>query len=80
MLAFLDRNMLVSPKRNCGVGGSKPTPGPNSNGFASQWNIGLRYFIMMCREISTNQDATVSAGVTNITTASPLSRGLCLNL
>ena len=22
--------------------GSKPTPGPNANGFASQWNIGLR--------------------------------------
>ena len=24
--------------------GSKPTPGPNANGFASQWNIGLRVF------------------------------------
>ena len=22
--------------------GSKPTSGPNANGFASQWNIGLR--------------------------------------
>ena len=22
--------------------GSKPTRGPNANGFASQWNIGLR--------------------------------------
>ena len=22
--------------------GSKPTPGPNANGFASQWNIGCR--------------------------------------
>ena len=22
--------------------GSNPTPGPNANGFASQWNIGLR--------------------------------------
>ena len=22
--------------------GSEPTPGPNANGFASQWNIGLR--------------------------------------
>ena len=23
--------------------GSKPTPGPNVNGFASQWNIGFNY-------------------------------------
>ena len=23
--------------------GSKLTPGPNANGFASQWNIGLKY-------------------------------------
>ena len=23
--------------------GSKPTPGPNANGFASQWNIGVRF-------------------------------------
>ena len=22
--------------------GSKPTRGPNANGFASQWNVGLR--------------------------------------
>ena len=42
ILAILDTNMLVSPTGNCGVGGSKPTPGPNVNGFASQWNIGLR--------------------------------------
>ena len=24
--------------------GSKPTPGPNANGFASQWNIGLTHY------------------------------------
>ena len=30
------------PNANCGVGGSKPTQGPNANGFASQWNIGLK--------------------------------------
>ena len=24
--------------------GSKPKPGPNANGFASQWNIGLKLF------------------------------------
>ena len=41
ILAFLDTNMLLSPTRNCAVGGSKPTPGPNTNSFASQWNIGL---------------------------------------
>ena len=23
--------------------GSKPTPGPNANGFASQWNIGFSH-------------------------------------
>ena len=23
--------------------GSKPTPGPNANGFASKWNIGFKY-------------------------------------
>ena len=37
ILAFLDTNMLVSQMRNCGVG----LAGPNANGFASQWNIGL---------------------------------------
>ena len=26
--------------------GSKPTPGPNANGFASQWNIGLSVFAL----------------------------------
>ena len=41
ILAFFDTNMLVFPTRNCGVWGSKPTRGPNANGFASQWNIGL---------------------------------------
>ena len=25
--------------------GSKPTPGPNANGFASQWNIGFSLYI-----------------------------------
>ena len=24
--------------------GSKPTPGPNANGFMSQWNIGFNLF------------------------------------
>ena len=38
ILAFLDTNMLVAPTLGCGVGGSKPTRGPN----ASQWNIGFR--------------------------------------
>ena len=41
-LAFLDTNMSVSPTQNCGGGCSKPTPGPNAYGFASQLNIGLR--------------------------------------
>ena len=46
VFVFLDTNMLVS----FGLGdakvwrwGSKPTPVPNANGFASQWNIGLTY-------------------------------------
>ena len=42
ILAFLDTNMLAFPTRNCGIWGSKPTQGPNTNVFASQWNIGLR--------------------------------------
>ena len=25
--------------------GSKLTPGPNANGFASQWNIGFRVYL-----------------------------------
>ena len=41
ILVFLDINMLVSPRQNCGGGGLKPTPGPNENGFASQWNVGF---------------------------------------
>ena len=41
IFAFLDTNMLVNLTQNCGIGGSKPTPGPNANGFASQWNIGF---------------------------------------
>ena len=32
ILAFLDTNMLVYPTQ---------MPGPNTNGFASQWNIGF---------------------------------------
>ena len=32
--AFLDTKMLVSPTRNCGIGGLKPTQGLNANGFA----------------------------------------------
>ena len=43
MFAFLDTNMLVFPTRKCGVGGSKPTRGPNAKVFASQWKIGLTY-------------------------------------
>ena len=27
--------------------GSKPTPGPNANGLASQWNIGFRRAFQM---------------------------------
>ena len=41
VFVFSDTNMLVSPRLKCGVGGCKPTPGPDANGFASQWNIGL---------------------------------------
>ena len=40
ILAFLDTNMLVYPMQNCGIGGL--TQGPNTNGFASQWNKGFR--------------------------------------
>ena len=39
ILGFLVTNMLVSLTQNCGVRGSKAKPGPNVNGFASQWNI-----------------------------------------
>ena len=28
--------------------GSKSTPVPNTNGFASQWNIGLSVIILLC--------------------------------
>ena len=31
--------------------GSKPTPGPNANGFASQWNIGLRAFFILFHHV-----------------------------
>ena len=45
VFAFLDNNMLVSfalgDAKVCRWG-SKPTPVPNANGFASQWNIGLK--------------------------------------
>ena len=34
--------MLVSPTQNCGVGGLSQRRGPNTNGFASLWNIGSR--------------------------------------
>ena len=45
VFAFLDTNMLVSFA--LGIAkvwrwGSKPTPVPNANGFALQWNIGFR--------------------------------------
>ena len=39
ILAFLDTNMLVSPTRWW----SKPTGGPNANGFVWQWNIGCKH-------------------------------------
>ena len=45
VFAFLDTNMLVSfalGDAKVWRWGSKPTPVPNANGFASQWNIGLR--------------------------------------
>ena len=32
--------------------GSKPTPGPNANGFASQWNIDLIVQIFMHTDVS----------------------------
>ena len=48
ILPFLGTNMLVHPMRNCGVGGLKPTRGPNANDFLSQWNIGLRVHLMRC--------------------------------
>ena len=42
-------NFSVFRYQHVGIGnaklwhwGSKPMPGPNANGFASQWNIGLR--------------------------------------
>ena len=42
-------NLSVFRYQHVGIGnaklwlwGSKPMPGPNANGFASQWNIGLR--------------------------------------
>ena len=41
---FSDTNMLVSPTRNWG---SKPTPGPNANVFASQWNLGFTIVIVV---------------------------------
>ena len=45
VFAFLDTNMLVSfalGDAKVWRWGSKPTAVPNANGFASQWNIGLR--------------------------------------
>ena len=44
VFAFFDTNMLVSfalGDAKVWRWGSKPTPVPNANGFASQWNIGL---------------------------------------
>ena len=31
------------PMAKLWIWGSKPMPGPNANGFASQWNIGFRF-------------------------------------
>ena len=41
-ILFLNTNMLIPPNAKLWRWGSKPTPGPNANGFASQWNICLR--------------------------------------
>ena len=38
ILAFLDVGI---GKAKLWRWGSKPTPGPNANGFTSQWNIGF---------------------------------------
>ena len=49
-----DTNMLVFfalGNANVWRWGSKPTPVPNANGFASQWNIGLRaYFLFYVKK------------------------------
>ena len=41
IFAYLDTNMLVSPTRNCSVGGLSQCR-TQRKCFASQWNIGLR--------------------------------------
>ena len=44
VFTFLDTNMLVSfalGDAKVWRWGSKPTPVPNANGFALQWNIGF---------------------------------------
>ena len=50
ILAFLDTNMLVISKAKLWRWGSKPTPGPNANGFASQWNIGFNRVVVIIWE------------------------------
>ena len=35
------------PKAKLWRWGSKPTPGPNANGFASQWNIGINNLVLI---------------------------------
>ena len=51
------------PKAKLWRWGCKPTPGPNANGFASQWNIGLRiqsflFFILYLLYNVHNYEAT----------------------
>ena len=62
ILAFLDTNMLVSPKQNC-VGSwcwlGPLTPGPNTNVFASQWNIG---FIVSLQNLRNREEVSAREG------------------
>ena len=43
ILVFLRYQHVGIPKAKLWRWGSKPTPGPNANGFVSQWSIGLSY-------------------------------------
>ena len=58
ILAFLDTNMLVYPQRETvalgvywgsilGVYIGGPTRGPNTNGFGSQWKIGIIHALVL---------------------------------
>ena len=42
ILAFLHYQHVGIGNAKLWCWGTKPTPGPNANGFASQWNIGFR--------------------------------------